>query len=103
LAASAAAGVNLTILLGVLRRREGRLRGRQIAASLARIILAACLMGAGLEAARRWLALESARGAVAAVLLFALIFAAGALYWATALVTGAPEPAELRAVVRRRR
>ena len=103
LAASAAAGVNLTILLGVLRRREGRLRGRQIAASLARIVLAACLMGAALEAARRWLALESARGAPAAILLFALIFAAAALYWATALVTRAPEPAELRRVVRRRR
>jgi len=103
LAASAAAGVNLAILLGMLRRREGRLRGRQIAASLARVVVAACLMGAALEVARRWLELESARGAAAAALLFTLIFAGAALYCATALLTGAPEPAELRRVVRKRR
>src|SRR6266508_480608 len=45
LAASAAACVNLAILLAALRRREGRLHGREIAASLARIVLAAGVMG----------------------------------------------------------
>jgi putative peptidoglycan lipid II flippase len=103
LAASAAAGVNLAILLFVLRRREGRLHGREILAALARVGLAAAVMGACLEGARRWLDLENARGWTGALLVVAVVLAAAALYWAAALLAGAPEPAELSAVVRKRR
>ena len=103
LAASGAAAVNLGVLLAVLRRREGPLHGREIAASLARIAGAAAVMGAALEAARRFFALESARGATAAILLFAMIVGAAGLYWGVARLTGAPEATELRRVVRRGR
>src|SRR5450755_1364448 len=44
LAASAAAAVNISILLAVLRRREGRLRGREIGSSLVRIVMASAAM-----------------------------------------------------------
>ena len=49
---------NLGILLSVLRRREGRLHGREILTALARVGAAAAVMGACLEGARRWLDLE---------------------------------------------
>jgi putative peptidoglycan lipid II flippase len=103
LAASAAAAVNLAILLFVLRRREGRLHGREILVSLARVGAAAAVMGACLEGARRWLDLENARGWTGALLVVAVVLAAAGLYWAAALLSGAPEPAELSAVVRKRR
>jgi putative peptidoglycan lipid II flippase len=103
LAASAAAAVNLAILLFVLRRREGRLHGREILVSLARVGAAAAVMGACLEGARRWLDLENARGWTGALLVVAVVLAAAGLYWAAALLSGAPEPAELSAVIRKRR
>ncbi len=103
LAASGAAGVNLTILLAVLRRREGRLRGRQIALSLGRVAVAAAVMGAALEAAMRVFPLEEARGWRGAVLVVAVVLVGAGLYWAAAILMRAPEPAELRSVARRRR
>jgi putative peptidoglycan lipid II flippase len=103
LAASAAAGVNLAILLAVLRRREGRLHGRAIAASLLRVAAASLAMGLAIEAARRLLSLDQARGWRGAVLVTAVIAAGAALYWLAASLTGAPEPAELKRVARRRR
>src|SRR5512143_587936 len=68
-AASAAAGVNLTMLLAVLRRREGRLHGRAIAASLLRVVAASAVMGGAIEVARRALVLDQARGWTGAALL----------------------------------
>ncbi len=103
LAASAAAAVNVAMLLTVLRRREGRMRGREIAASLARVALAASVMGGALYGAACFLRIESARGAAGAVLLAALILAATFLYWGAARLLGAPEPNELGHVARRRR
>lgn len=103
IAASAAAGVNLTILVAVLRRREGRLHGRAIAASLARVVAASAVMGAAIEAARRLLALDQARGWRGAALLAAVILGGAGIYWLAATLVGAPEPAELRRVARRRR
>jgi putative peptidoglycan lipid II flippase len=103
LAASGAAAVNLTILLAVLRRREGRLRGRQIALSLVRVAAAAAVMGAALEAAMRLFPLEEARGWKGAVAVMAVVLVGAALYWAAAILLRAPEPAELRSVARRRK
>lgn len=103
LAASAAAAVNVGILIGVLRYREGRMRGREIAASFLRTALAASVMGGALHAASRWLRLESARGATEALFLLALILGGVLLYWGTSSLVGAPEPSELRRVARRQR
>lgn len=103
LAASAAAAVNLSILLFVLRRREGRLRGREIAAALVRVGLASAAMGAALAVAGRWLGWERWRGAFGALELAVTIGAAAVLYWAVAAATGAREPEELRTVAARRR
>ena len=103
LAASGAAAVNLTILLAVLRRREGRLRGRQIALSLVRVAAAAAVMGAALQAAMRLFPLKEARGWKGAVAVVAVILVGAALYWAAAILLRAPEPAELRSVTRRRK
>src|SRR5262249_27056734 len=103
LAASAAAGVNLAILLAVLRSREGRLHGRAIAASFVRVAAAAAVMGAAIEAARRLLDLDAVRGWKGAALLAFVIAAGAAIYWIAATLLKSPEPRELRQVVRRRR
>ncbi|MEO8430912.1 MAG: murein biosynthesis integral membrane protein MurJ [Acidobacteriota bacterium] len=102
LAASAAAGVNVTILLGVLRRREGRMRGREMAASFARIAAAAAVMGVALGAAGRWMDFERWRGGAGAAALAATIAVSAAVYWSAARLLGAPEARELRSVARRR-
>jgi putative peptidoglycan lipid II flippase len=103
LASSLAAAVNVAILLTMLRRREGRLSGREILQSLARITLAALTMGAGL-----WIALKAVdpmrlREPRAALTLFALIAGGAAIYWSVASLLGAPEPQELRRVTWRKR
>lgn len=101
-AASAAGAVNALILLIVLRVRQGRLRGREIAISTVRIVLAGGAMGAALVAGRSFLDYDSWRGLVGATRLAATILAAALLYWLVASGLGAPEPAELRNVARRR-
>jgi len=93
----------VAILLAVLRRREGTLRGREIARSVIRSGAAAVVMGAALVAALRFADPAAMRGLPAAATLGALIAAATALYWFAAHLLGAPEPAELSRVVRRRR
>jgi putative peptidoglycan lipid II flippase len=103
LSASVAAAVNVAILLGVLRRREGRLRGREILRSLIRILLASAAMGVALGGAERFLAPAAMRGLAAAATLAGLILGGAILYWACAHWMGAPEPAELRRVIRSRR
>ncbi len=103
LAASVAACVNVVILLALLRRREGPLRGREVGASLARILLAAAAMGAALALAGRWIPFDTWRGLRGAGALAVTIGAAALLYWAAAAILGSPEPAELRAVAGRRR
>jgi putative peptidoglycan lipid II flippase len=103
LAASIAAAVNVAILLGVLRRREGSLRGREILASLVRITAAALAMGVVLVLSLRVVDPMQMRGLPAAGALFGLIAAGTAVYWICAHLLGAPEPAELRQVARRKR
>ena len=95
LAASAAAALNVGILLVALRRREGRLRGRAIASSLWRIVAASAAMGILLWAAGRALPPEIYAGWKGAGILAAVIAAATACYWLAARWLGAPEPGEL--------
>lgn len=102
LAASAAAAVNVAVLMVALRRSEGRLQGRAIAASLARIVAASAAMGALLWGASRVLPARSFVGWQGAGLLTLVIAAATVVYWFVAHVMGAPEPGELRRVARRR-
>jgi putative peptidoglycan lipid II flippase len=103
LAASLAAAANVAILLGTLRRREGRLHGREIARSLLRVVAASLAMGAALELAVRALDPAARHGVVAALLLVALVLGGSAIYWGAAFLLGAPEPGELARVARRRR
>ena len=95
--------MNATVLVVVLRRREGRLHGREIALSLVRITIASLAMAAFLELAGRWLPWADWRGGSGAVELAVTILAAALVYWGVAALTGAREPAELRAVAARRR
>jgi putative peptidoglycan lipid II flippase len=103
LSASAAAGVNAAILIGVLRRREGRLGGRQVAWSLSRTAAASLVMGAALVAADRAIDPAAMRGLPAAAALFGLVALGAAIYWGCASLFGAPEPGELARIARRRR
>jgi len=102
LAASGAAGVNVAILLGALRWREGRLRGRELARSLLRVGVASLLMGAALAVADRALHPATLRGLPAAATLAALIAGGTAVFWGCARLLGAREPEELRRVAWRR-
>jgi putative peptidoglycan lipid II flippase len=103
LAASLSAAVNVTFLLTALRRREGRLRGRQIAASVTRILAASALMGGVLFLALKVVPQERIVGWPGAGILAAIILGAAGFYWLAAHLLGAPEPAELARVARRRR
>jgi len=103
LAASAAAAVNVIVLVVALRRREGRLHGRAMASSFGRIALAATVMGAFLAAFLKWVPEQRIAGWPGAGILAATIVAATVLYGFAAHLLGAPEPAELRQVARKRR
>jgi putative peptidoglycan lipid II flippase len=103
LAASAAAAVDVGILLAALRRREGSLRGRAIASSLWRIVAASAAMGILLALVGRFVPPESYAGWKGAGMLTLVIGGATACYWAAAHGLGAPEPSELARLGRRSR
>ena len=103
LAASVAAAVDVAILIATLRRRHGRIRGRAMAASVVRIALASALMGSLLWAAGRAIPPATIAGWRGAGLLAALIGGAAGFYVLAAHWLGAPEPAELRRLARRRK
>jgi putative peptidoglycan lipid II flippase len=103
LAASASAAVNVLVLVAALRRREGRLGGRTIAAALARSILAAAVMAVCLWGALRLVPAQRMVGWAGAGILAILIAGSALVYWMTARLLGAPEPNELARVARRRR
>jgi putative peptidoglycan lipid II flippase len=103
LAASASAAVNVFVLVAALRRREGRLGGRRIAASLARSIAAAAVMGGFLWGALRVVPPERIAGWSGAAVLLVVILTATLVYWFAARVIGAPEPIELVRIARRKR
>ncbi|MGH9399428.1 MAG: murein biosynthesis integral membrane protein MurJ [Thermoanaerobaculia bacterium] len=102
LASSAAAAVNVAILLATLRRREGRLHGRAIASSVLRMLAASAVMGASVWGAQRALGLARLPLAPAALALFALIAAAALVYGLAARLLGSPEPGEISRLLRRR-
>jgi putative peptidoglycan lipid II flippase len=103
LAASVAAAVNVVVLLAALRRREGRLRGRAMLSSLVRVAAASAAMGGLLWAAGRVVPAGTYAGWRGAGVLTLVIGVASVFYWLAAHWLGAPEPAELRRLVRRRR
>ncbi|MET0621289.1 MAG: murein biosynthesis integral membrane protein MurJ [Thermoanaerobaculia bacterium] len=103
LAASASAAVNVFVLVAALRRREGRLGGRRIAASLARSAVAAAVMGGFLWGSLRFVPAGRMAGWPGAGMLAVLIAASTLIYWIAARLIGAPEPVELARVARRRR
>lgn len=103
LAASAAAAVDVAILLAALRRRHGPMRGRALAASLIRIGAAAAAMGLLLAGTFRLVPSGDIAGWRGAGILAVMIGAAAAFYGVAAHLLGAPEPAELRRIARRRR
>lgn len=103
LSASLAAGVNVAVLLAVLRRREGPLGGREIAASVLRLCVASAVMGAALALRLRLWDPGSLHGLAAAGALLLWILLGVALYWVCALLLGAREPAELLRVASRRK
>ena len=103
LAASAAAAVNVAVLILALRRREGRLRGREIGATLLRVVAASAAMGALLWGILRVVPEDRIAGWKGAAILAAIIAAAAAFYTVAAHLLGSPEPAELKRVARRRR
>jgi putative peptidoglycan lipid II flippase len=102
LASSCAAAVNVAVLVAVLRSREGRLGGRGIASSLARVTAASALMGAVVYGAERAIGLEALGLLPAALALAGLIAAATAAYWLAARALGSPEPGELTRLLSRR-
>ncbi len=103
LAASAAAAVNVGVLIVALRRREGSLQGRALASSLLRIAAAAAVMGGLLRAVGRVIPQSAYAGWIGAALLTLVIATATVCYWLAAHWLGAPEPAELRRIAARRR
>ena len=99
---SAAAYVQLLVLLALLRRKVGRLGLRSVVGSFVRSVTAAGLMGWAL-----WLALGtlglSGGGSLRNVALFGGLVVAGAiLYLVLAALLRSPELGELRAAIRRR-
>ncbi len=103
LASSAAAAVNVGILLATLRRREGRMHGRAIASSVLRMLAASAIMGGAVWGADRWLGLARMTLVPAALALVGTIAGAAGIYWLAAHLLGSPEPAELSGLLRRRR
>ena len=102
LAASCAAAVNVGVLILALRRREGRLRGREIGATLLRVLGASAAMGGLLWGILRVIPEGRIAGWTGAAILAGIIAASAAFYAIAAHLLGSPEPAELRRVARRR-
>lgn len=88
----------MAALLVLIHKRLVGLEGRQMAASLARIGVAAAAMGA-VVAALAWLLADASAGLVGGL----AIAAGAATYVGTSLLLGAPEPRSVWALVRSRR
>lgn len=100
---TAAACVQLVVLLLLLRRKVGALGLRSVVTSMARSVIAAALMGAVLWGAQRVIAFDGG-GTLRNVGVFLGLVIAGAItYLASAAILRSPELGELRAALRRRR
>jgi len=103
LASSLAAYVNLALLLWLLRRRVGPLGGRRLLASVARLSLAATIMGWVIYGlADLWWPVGDASFLWQASVLAGLILVGVVTYIAAAVVLRAPELSEMRTMVTHR-
>jgi len=104
-ATSCGAAVNFVLLLAMLRRREGPLGGREIAASLLRVAAAAAAMAAAAGGAASWaLGAHPPQGAAARLLFLAAATLFGAVvYLVVALLLRSSEPREFVRLLRAKR
>lgn len=99
---TAAAWIQLSVLLVLLRRKVGPLGLRSVAISMARSVFAAALMGAALWGALQVVDFEGG-GTLRNVGVFLALVVGGSLaYLASAAVLRSPELGELRSALRRR-
>ncbi|HEX9148200.1 MAG TPA: polysaccharide biosynthesis C-terminal domain-containing protein, partial [Thermoanaerobaculia bacterium] len=105
LATSCGAIANFVLLLASLRRREGRLGLKEVAASLLRVLVAAAVMALVAGWAAAWmLAAHPPRTAGTRLLfLVAATFAGMIVYLAVALALRSPEPREFVRLLTQRR
>ncbi|HEX9688363.1 MAG TPA: murein biosynthesis integral membrane protein MurJ [Thermoanaerobaculia bacterium] len=95
-ATSCGATANFVLLLSLLRRREGRLGLKELAASLARVVISAGVMAIAAGSAASWfLAAHTLRTAGARLLFLVVATLAGmVVYLAVALLLRSSEPRE---------
>ncbi|HEV8609097.1 MAG TPA: murein biosynthesis integral membrane protein MurJ [Thermoanaerobaculia bacterium] len=105
-ATSCGAAANFVLLLSLLRRREGRLGGRELLASLGRVIVAAGVMALVVGSAAGWAlgALAPRTAGTRFLFLVVATFAGMAVYLGVAILLRSREPAEfVRLLTQRRR
>ena len=105
LATSAGFWINFVLLFVLLRRRLGRIGGRELLVSTARLLLASLALGALiLLGGERLVPYDAAWGfALRAAWLAAFVGAGAAAFWGAAVALRAPEVSEVLGVFRRRR
>lgn len=103
IAISGAAAVQLVVLLGMLRRRIGRLGLREVARSAARAALASAIMGGALWPLTRMVDWSQGGSLVNTGLFLGLVIAGAGLYLGAAWVLRCPELRDLAGALRRRR
>jgi putative peptidoglycan lipid II flippase len=105
-ATSCGAAANFVLLLSMLRRREGRLGGRELFASFGRVIVSAAVMALVVGSAASWALVAHPPRTVGARFLFLIIatLAGMVVYLGTALILRSREPGEfVRLLTQRRR
>lgn len=105
-ATSCGAAANFVLLLSMLRRREGGLGGRELFASLARVIVSAAVMALVVGSAASWALVAHPPRTVGARFLFLIVatLAGMVVYLGTALILRSREPGEfVRLLTQRRR
>ncbi|HKC25013.1 MAG TPA: murein biosynthesis integral membrane protein MurJ, partial [Thermoanaerobaculia bacterium] len=105
LATSAGFWINFVLLFILLRKRLGRIGGKELLVSSARLVLASLAMGALLLAGgERLLPYDAAWSfPLRAAWLLGAVALGGSAFWGAALAVRAPEVAEVLGVFRRRR
>jgi putative peptidoglycan lipid II flippase len=103
-ATSCGAAANFVLLLGFLRRREGRLGGRELAASLARVVAAAAAMGLVVSRGTAWALAAHPPGTTGERLLFLVVATSIGMvvYLSVAIALSSPEPREFVRLLTRR-
>jgi putative peptidoglycan lipid II flippase len=105
-ATSCGAAANFVLLLSMLRRREGRLGGRELFASLGRVVVSAAVMALVVGSAASWALDAHPPRTVGARFVFLIVatLAGMVVYLGTALLLRSREPGEfIRLLTQRRR